>query len=430
MVSVIFFDFDGTLFSHKSLSIPPTALYALNELKKKGIKLIAATGRGPGVAVLLKNYGFDFDGFITLNGQYVFTGDQVLLESPLRKDDLKGLLCLLDEHPVTCEFIGKDFLSRNYTSDSAKEIDELLGSSLTEHCFEDPLQTIEKDIYQLNLYMSKELDHLVSSYMPNSRVLRWHPLFNDVISKDSGKHRGVELFLEYFGIPTEESIAFGDGSNDIDLLLAAGEGIAMGNAEDEVKEKADDVTSSVDEDGIYYALVKRKIIPPAELWDALNKDESPAGFLLARHTPIPKGLYHLIVEVIVRHTNGKFLVVQRSYDKKQSPGLYEASASGSALQGETSLEAVKRELFEETGIKEGRFTFQYRNVSPELQSIFHSYLCETSQNPETVVLQEGETISYQWMDKDEFLAFTKSPKMIPYPVVRRKQYLDQLKREE
>lgn len=429
MVSVIFFDFDGTLFSHKSLSIPPTTLYALNELKKKGIKLIAATGRGPSVAVLLKNYGFDFDGFITLNGQYVFTGDQVLLESPLRKDDLEGLLHLLDEHPVTCEFIGKDFLSRNFTSESAQEIDELLGSSLTPHHFEDPVETIKRDIYQLNLYMPKALDPVVSSYMPNSRVLRWHPLFNDVISIDSGKHRGVELFLDYFGIPKEESIAFGDGGNDIDLLLAAGEGIAMGNAEDEVKKKADDVTTSVDEDGIYHALVKRKIIPPAELWDALYEDESPAGFLLARHTPVPEDIYHLVVEVIVRHTNGQFLVVQRSYEKKQAPGLYEASASGSALKGETSLEAVKRELFEETGIKEGRFTLQYRNVYPELHSIFHSYLCETSQDPETVALQEGETISYQWMDKDEFLAFTKSPKMVPYPIVRRKEYLDQLKNE-
>lgn len=429
MVSIVFFDVDGTLLSHKTLSIPPTTLYALKELQNKGIKLIAATGRGPSVAVLLKDYGFDFDGFITLNGQYVFTGDQILLESPLRKDDLRGLLGLLEEHQITCEFIGKDFLSRNFTSDEAKEIDDLLGTTLTEHRFEEPEKTIEKDVYQLNLYMPKELDHVVSSYMPNSRVLRWHPLFNDVISKEGGKHRGVELFLDYFGIPKEESLAFGDGGNDIDLLRATGEGVAMGNAADEVKVQADDVTASVDEDGIYQALVKRQIIPPAELWGALNEDESPAGFLLARHTPIPKDIYHLVVEVIVRHTNGKFLVVQRSYDKKQAPGFFEASASGSALHGETSLEAVKRELFEETGIKEGRFTLQNRNVYPELHSIFHSYLCETDQDPESILLQEGETIHYEWMDKDEFLAFTESPKMLPYPLERRKEYLEELRRE-
>lgn len=427
MTSIIFFDVDGTLLSHQSLSIPPTTLYALHELKKQGIKLIAATGRGPRVAVLLKNHGLDFDGFVTLNGQYCFTGDLVLLASPIKKEDLQGLLDFLHKYPITCEFISLEGLFRNFTSEDARKIDTLLGSTLSRYSLEEPSVSIKREIYQLNLYMPQEFDGLISHYMPQSRVLRWHPLFNDVISHESGKHRGVDVFLEHFGIPREESLAFGDGGNDEDLLKAVDVGIAMGNASDSLKKVADFVTSSVDDDGIYKALVERNLIPPAELCDAIYEDESPAGFLLARNTPIPEGIYHLVVEVLVRHTSGDFLLMQRSMEKKQAPGLYEASAGGSALAGETSLEAVKRELFEETGISEGNFSFESRHVYPELHSIFHCYLCETSQDPDSILLQEGETIDYRWMKKEEFLRFLDSPQMLPYIKERRREYLDMLK---
>jgi len=60
--------------------------------------------------------------------------------------------------------------------------------------------------------------------------------------------------LDYFGISLEESMAFGDGGNDVLMLKHVGIGVVMGNAEDEVKLAADYVTDSVDEDGIEKAL--------------------------------------------------------------------------------------------------------------------------------------------------------------------------------
>ena len=54
------------------------------------------------------------------------------------------------------------------------------------------------------------------------------------------------------GFSEEEAIAFGDGQNDIEMLEAVGTGVARGNAKDEVKEKADVVCKSVEEDGVYY----------------------------------------------------------------------------------------------------------------------------------------------------------------------------------
>lgn len=66
--------------------------------------------------------------------------------------------------------------------------------------------------------------------------------------------------LEYFKIPLKECMAFGDGGNDIAMLQHAGIGVAMGNADDDVKQYADYVTDSVDEDGIFKALKFHNII--------------------------------------------------------------------------------------------------------------------------------------------------------------------------
>lgn len=68
------------------------------------------------------------------------------------------------------------------------------------------------------------------------------------------KATGMKRYLEYVGIPREDSIAIGDGPNDLQMMDYAGIGIAMGNAREEVKKRADMVTSHIDEDGLYHAL--------------------------------------------------------------------------------------------------------------------------------------------------------------------------------
>ena len=70
----------------------------------------------------------------------------------------------------------------------------------------------------------------------------------DVTAKGNTKQQGIDQFIKRFGFKLEETMAFGDGGNDIGMLRHAGIGVAMGNANDEVKSHADYVTASVDED--------------------------------------------------------------------------------------------------------------------------------------------------------------------------------------
>ena len=70
----------------------------------------------------------------------------------------------------------------------------------------------------------------------------------------------MDKILAYYNILPDETMAFGDGGNDMTMLQHAGTGIAMGNAEDKVKAVADYVTDTVDADGIYKALKKLGVL--------------------------------------------------------------------------------------------------------------------------------------------------------------------------
>ena len=104
----------------------------------------------------------------------------------------------------------------------------------------------------------------------------------------------------------------------------------------------------------------------AELWDAYNKNFNKIeNKTLIRGESIPDGAYHLVSEIVVKHTDGSYLLMQRDF-RKHHGGKWELTAGGSALQGEDELEAAVRELKEE----------------------------------DSIVLQEGETIGYKWVDKE------------------------------
>ena len=91
------------------------------------------------------------------------------------------------------------------------------------------------------------------SLLPNTRGVRWHPDFVDLIPADGGKDRGIQRFLDHYGWSKEQTISFGDGGNDVDMLRFTGIGVAMGNAVDALKKVADYVTAPIGEDGIYKA---------------------------------------------------------------------------------------------------------------------------------------------------------------------------------
>ncbi len=156
-----------------------------------------------------------------------------------------------------------------------------------------------------------------------------------------------------------------------------------------------------------------------EIWDGYMIDGTLANHDLVRGEPIPKGLYHLVSDIWVRHIDGDYLLMRRDTQKSNYGGYYEATAGGSALKGEDKVSCAMRELLEETGISSNDLQETSRYTSCD--TIYHCFLCVTDCDKASITLQEGETMSYKWISENDFIAFVNSNEMID---IQRTRYHD------
>lgn len=115
-------------------------------------------------------------------------------------------------------------------------------------------EVLQQDILQLTPFFASEYEQELLARMPHCISARWHPEFTDITANGADKGKGIMAIAHREGFEAKYTIAFGDGGNDASMILQAGIGIAMGNAIDALKEQADFITSSVDDDGILNAL--------------------------------------------------------------------------------------------------------------------------------------------------------------------------------
>lgn len=135
-----------------------------------------------------------------------------------------------------------------------------------------------------------------------------------------------------------------------------------------------------------------------EIWDAYDENFNKIPNVeLIRGEAVPDGMFHLVCDVIVRHTDGEYLLMQRDV-RKHFGGMWEATAGGSALKDETPAECAVRELKEETGIS-GTVSKIGQVVNSRHHSIYVEFLCVTDCDKESVTLQDGETIAYKWVSQ-------------------------------
>lgn len=256
MIKAIFFDIDGTLVSFKTHQIPKSTIKALKQLKQNGIKIFVATGRDKDGLDIINS--IDFDGYITLNGQYCFIGNNVIYENFISQKDLKSLMAYLQKKPFPCGFTEEHDKYYNYRDYRVDEIHEITHND--DQPVKDCSDVDNKQIYQCQCFISLQEEKELLKLMPDCISARWHPLFCDISPKGGTKQNGIDQFLKYYQINLEDTMAFGDGGNDIEMLKHVNLAIAMKNGNDEVKKIADYITDDVDNDGIFKALSHFKLI--------------------------------------------------------------------------------------------------------------------------------------------------------------------------
>ena len=251
MVKAIFFDIDGTLVSFKTHKMSDSTQKALNELRAKGIKLFIASGRH---ILSMNNIGdWKPDGYVTLNGGMCIINNEVIYKNSIPNDDIINLIRYIETiESFPCVFVEEDKLWMNYENETTKWMYEMINFPIPPIA---PLHSLNgRTVFQLLVFLEKEKEIDLMKKLPKCEATRWSPLFTDIIAAGNSKWNGIIETLKHFNIQPEETMVFGDGGNDIDMLLKAPIGVAMGNSEENVKQAADYVTDSVDNDGIEKAL--------------------------------------------------------------------------------------------------------------------------------------------------------------------------------
>ena len=254
MVKALFFDIDGTLVSFETHKIPVSTIEALTLAKKKGIKIYISTGR-PYHLINVESIKHLIDGYITANGAYNFIGERIISCNSIPLKDVLTVIALADKMDFACMVVGDcDFAVYNTNVLVDQIFRQLLNvSNLQENVPIGPI--LEQPILQLTPIINQEDEVKVMSKLFNCVSNRWHPDFTDITKKNVDKGNGLISIITNEGLDVSETMAFGDGGNDISIIKRAGIGVAMGNANNYVQSAADYVTDTVDNDGIKKAFL-------------------------------------------------------------------------------------------------------------------------------------------------------------------------------
>ncbi|HIW43778.1 MAG TPA: Cof-type HAD-IIB family hydrolase [Candidatus Prevotella stercoripullorum] len=260
MTKALFFDIDGTLVSFNTHRIPQSAVDALAEAKRRGAMVFISTGRPMRLINNLDAIQHLVDGYITANGACCSVGGEVIACREIPNPEARALIGAAEREGFAMLVVGESRLTVvNDGADVDRYFRQMLavsdlgeGTALAD--------VLAERIVQLTPIIDEAAERRLMPLLPSCVSARWFPAFTDITARGADKGTALMTVAAHLGIDRKDTVAFGDGGNDKSILQAAGTGVAMGNAPDDVKAVADYVTASVDEDGIARALEQLRII--------------------------------------------------------------------------------------------------------------------------------------------------------------------------
>lgn len=260
MVKAIFFDIDGTILSHTISDIPQNTLKTLDRLREKGILLFVATGRHLSEMRRLPLHDYPFDAYVTQTGQLCYDQNfKAIYKEPLSKEDTEVLVRHFNEKKIPLVLLNEEELYMNYVDETVISTQISINTAVPQ------IGTYKgEELYGATVFGKGAILEQLMNELKECKESSWHKNASDIILKSSGKVKGIEEILKHFDLKREETMAFGDADNDLEMLDYAAIGVAMGNGTDRLKSIADYVTASVDDDGITKALIHYGIIDEEE----------------------------------------------------------------------------------------------------------------------------------------------------------------------
>lgn len=262
---VLFFDIDGTLIDHRYgiFEIPEEIRQEFRRLQKLGHRLFISSGR-PKAMLNDSLLSTGFDGYILANGAYAEIDGTVICEDRMDYALSLQMIDMLDE--LGCDYMietaGHIYIDHN--SEPLYRFFSGLGQT---HLFVRDFDKKEvlKRTLKIEVNVSEKDRERVESHLRDHfgyvTAFDSHGTGHsfEIYSSTTSKATGIRKMLEHLGLSREDSYAFGDGINDIEMIRYCGTGIAMGNAVPELKAVADVVCPPINEHGL--ARILKELFP-------------------------------------------------------------------------------------------------------------------------------------------------------------------------
>lgn len=257
---IFFFDLDGTLLTSEKIISEKTRI-ALLEFVLEGNHVAVCTGRGlDNVMDVSRKLQIDFPGsyLIGFNGGIIYECDtqKVISRIGIPINLIPGIFELASEHGIHCHTYASDHM---VSPDDGEEMQYynrviqrplVVTQDIAGNLSEDPCKVIAIELHDADK-LERFKQAVDEKYASVFTTCYSNPYYLEIFMKESGKGSAVKRLAEHLGIPIANTYAAGDEKNDISMIEAAGCGIAMLNASEEVKAYADVVTKyDNDHDGL------------------------------------------------------------------------------------------------------------------------------------------------------------------------------------
>lgn len=267
MGKYLFFDVDGTLLPFGK-KMPKSTLESLKKAKEAGHKILLATGRVP-AEVDFSQFDITFDGGVYASGAYIEYEGECLYKSFFNLNDVGTMFSYAKDNNL--DLLLQTPFGSYLTSAFKKTLRSLFISSFGHplsitNLKEETSLKQRPDITKFILHSHKKLVPEIKADLAGQFTVLDNTMgvpkdyTCEVMQRGINKATGIACFERLLHLDHSQIIAVGDGINDKEMIAFASIGIAMGNADEEVKAISDFVTTSVEEDGVYNALKYCKVI--------------------------------------------------------------------------------------------------------------------------------------------------------------------------
>lgn len=251
MKKAVFFDIDGTLWDNK-MQIPKSTVTSIHKLRENGHYAFICSGRSR-AAIRAKELlsGIGFDGILAACGTHVEYLGEMIYERNLSEQELDELFSIFQKYHISIVLEGKKCLYADMEDFDGNVYICNLKKSLG-----DGFQSLSKNAgnYSANkvtgYFREGDLEKMKSELNVHYDLIIHSTNVLEIVPKGFSKASGIKKICEYLGIDRKDTYAFGDSSNDLEMLAYVGHGISMGNGTKEAKEAADHVTADIWDDGI------------------------------------------------------------------------------------------------------------------------------------------------------------------------------------